>query len=291
MLYSVIIPVHNEKEFIRKMVKSLLIQTIKPIEIVIIDDNSTDGTNLIIRELVKHNKLIKSYKHSSSDSHRPGAKVVNAFLFGLEKLKEKYEVIAKLDSDILLPKNYFQALSKIFKRPDVGIVGGFLYKKNNKGESVIDHPMDVNHVRGAIKSYSKLCYEKMGGLRASMGWDSIDEILACYHGFKTITLKELKVIHLRPTASLYSDRLSRLQGEAFYKMRYGLFISVLASLKILFIKKNLFIFLGVFSGVIVAYFKKPKYIVSKKEGEYIRKYRINKVLNGFYKKVTVTKII
>ena len=105
MLYSVIIPVHNEKEFIRKMVKSLLIQTIKPIEIVIIDDNSTDGTNLIIRELVKHNKLIKSYKYSSSDSHRPGAKVVNAFLFGLEKLKEKYEVIAKLDSDILLPKN------------------------------------------------------------------------------------------------------------------------------------------------------------------------------------------
>ena len=39
------------------------------------------------------------------------------------------------------------------------------------------------------------------------------------------------------------------------------------------------------------FFKKPKYIVSKKEGEYIRKYRINKVLNGFYKKGTVTKII
>ena len=164
-----------------------------------------------------------------------------------------------------------------------------MYKKNNNGELVIDHPMDVNHVRGAIKSYSKLCYEKMGGLRASMGWDSVDEILASYHGFKTITLKELKVIHLRPTASLYSDSSSRLQGEAFYKMRYGLFISVLASLKILFIKKNPFIFLGVFSGVIVAYFKKPKYIVSKKEGEYIRKYRINKVLNGFIKKEQLQK--
>jgi phosphomannomutase len=42
--------------------------------------------------LNKNNKLIKSYKHSSSDSHRPGAKVVNAFLFGSKKLKEKYEI-------------------------------------------------------------------------------------------------------------------------------------------------------------------------------------------------------
>ncbi len=281
MLYSVIIPVHNEKEFIQKMIKSLLLQTIKPLEIIIIDDNSTDGTNLIIKKLVKDNELIKSYKLYSSDIHKPGEKVVNAFLFGLEKIKHKYDVIVKLDSDIVLPKNYFQVLSKIFKKSDVGIAGGFLYKKNNNSELVIDHPMDKSHVRGAIKAYSKICYEKIKGLRPSMGWDTVDEILADYYGFKTITVKELKVIHLRPTASLYSNSLYRLQGEAFYKMRYGLFISLLASLKILLIKKNLFFFLSTFSGVIISYIKKPKYIVSKKEGRFIRKIRIKNFLNNF----------
>ena len=115
-----------------------------------------------------------------------------------------------------------------------------------------------------------------------MGWDTIDEILAKYHGFEIIPIPKLKVLHLRPTAIRYSKIAARLQGEAFYKMRYGFLISLLSALKNLYLKRKIKFFINIIWGLINAYFKKPSFIVSNEEGKFIRKYRMKNIIRKIH---------
>ncbi len=82
--------------------------------------------------------------------------------------------------------------------------------------------MDKDHVRGAFKAYSKACFKAIGGLKCAMGWDTVDELLAQYHGFKIHTDDTLKVKHLRPTGKAYNKKAKGLQGKAMYT--YALWI-------------------------------------------------------------------
>lgn len=62
MKISVIIPVYNTKDYIYKCLDSLLSQTLEEIEILVIDDGSTDGTTDIVKEYAeKHPQKIKAF--------------------------------------------------------------------------------------------------------------------------------------------------------------------------------------------------------------------------------------
>ncbi len=54
-----------------------------------------------------------------------------------------------------------------------------------------------------------------------MGWDTIDELLAQFHGFEIFTDDTLHVKHLRPTGNAYDPKARLLQGKAMYTMRKG----------------------------------------------------------------------
>ena len=58
-LMSVVIPMYNASKFIRKVIEHLVHQTYKNIEIIIVDDGSTDGCSDIIKDYIKHDKRIK----------------------------------------------------------------------------------------------------------------------------------------------------------------------------------------------------------------------------------------
>lgn len=62
MNISVVIPTYNEEKTIYKLVKSVLDQTIKPKEILIIDGFSNDRTIEIVRQIIKKNKIVKLFK-------------------------------------------------------------------------------------------------------------------------------------------------------------------------------------------------------------------------------------
>ena len=133
--------------------------------------------------------------------------------------------------------------------------------------------MHKEHVRGAFKSYSRACFEKMGGLRTAMGWDTADELLARYHGYRIITLPELRVKHLRPTGRSYNKKAKLLQGEAMYLMRYGWAITFIASVKMALKQKKIKTFFHNMQGYYRAKTKNLPPIVSTEEGQFIRNYR------------------
>ncbi|MDT0294002.1 glycosyltransferase family A protein [Mesonia ostreae] len=273
----IVIPAHNEAEFIEKTLQSLVEQTLLPKKIMLVNDNSSDDTEKIIFSYSQKYNFIEYINISSSEEHLPGSKVVKAFHKGLEKLDKHYDVICKFDADLIFPQNYLEKIKNMFtNNPDLGMAGGVCTISAQKGWRV-ESLTNKDHLRGALKAYKKDCFEKIGGLKHVMGWDTVDELLAQYHNFHIGVDQNLEVKHLRPTGKTYHVNARYKQGEAFYRMRYGVCITVIASLKLATKKNKFSLCLDYLKGFFIAKKKQIPYMVSSEEGKWIRAYRWKKI--------------
>ncbi len=271
----IVIPAHNEEEYLPHTLQSLVEQTFRPSRLIVVNDNSTDKTEQIINSFVNNYDFIDSVNLSSNDDHAPGSKVIQAFNSGLNKLNADYDVICKFDADLIFPKNYLETIANIFKsEPKCGMAGGFCHIENN-GSWELENLTNRDHIRGALKAYRKDCFEQIGGLKSAMGWDTIDELLAKYNGWQVITTDSLQVKHMKPTGKIYSRSSRFKQGEAFYKMRYGFILSLIAAAKLGIKKRSVRFFTNTLHGYISSSSKKLPYLVSIEEGKFIRQHRWN----------------
>ncbi|AXT56498.1 glycosyltransferase family 2 protein [Aquimarina sp. MMG015] len=279
----IVIPAHNEELLIAKTLESLVSQTFLPKKIVVVNDNSTDNTKTVVLDFINKHSYISLVNTSSSKDHMPGSKVINAFYKGYTSLDDQYDVICKFDADLIFPKNYLATLVKNFKENQkIGMFGGFCYiQKDNNW--ILENLTNKDHIRGALKAYRKSCFQDIRGLKPAMGWDTIDELLAQYHNWKIKTDQSLKVKHLKPTGNTYNPKAKYKQGEAFYTMRYGLMITLIASMKLAILKKQPKLLLDYLIGFFKAKKSKQPYLVSKVEGDFIRKLRWKKILQKFSK--------
>jgi len=283
MKYYVVIPAHNEEVTLGITLQSVLNQTLSAKKVVVVDDNSTDGTATVIRSFSDSHPSIVGITNTSSSEHIPGGKVVRAFNQGFETLDGDYDFLVKLDADLVLPPDYFEKIAALFSRHErCGIAGGFAYERSGKDIWELNHPMHKDHVRGGFKAYRKACFVAIGGLKAAIGWDTVDELLARYHGFEVHTSAELKVLHLRPTGTSYNPGSAALQGEAFYRMRYGVLISLIATLKMAWKQRHLRVLWANHKGYWEAVRNKRTRIVSPEEGRFIRKYRWARILKSLF---------
>ncbi|HEU0137962.1 MAG TPA: glycosyltransferase family 2 protein, partial [Flavobacterium sp.] len=184
MNYSVIIPAHNEEAFIALTLQSLLAQTILPSQVVVVDDNSKDLTSAVVSDFVQRHSFISLVRNQSDAAHLPGSKVIRAFQKGFELIKQDYDIIVKLDADLILPSDYFEKVIAAFKSDSkIGMAGGFAYIEKN-GQWILENLTDKDHIRGAFKAYRRECFVQIGGLRPAMGWDTVDELLTKFYGWK-----------------------------------------------------------------------------------------------------------
>lgn len=274
MRYYVIIPAHNEADFIYKTLDSLVNQSLLPEKVIVVNDHSTDATASIIDEFTAQHCFIDKRTAESSDQHMPGSKVINAFNKGLEELDDDYDFIVKLDADLILPENYFSQIAQAFARdPKIGMAGGFAYEEDHKGNWKLNHPMGKDHIRGAFKAYTNSCFKAIGGLRPAMGWDTLDELLARHQGYRICSISSLKVKHLRPTGKSYNKKARLLQGKAMYTMGYGFLITLIASLKMALKSKNPKVLLDNLQGFFKAKSDQIPLLVNKEQARFIRNYR------------------
>lgn len=240
-----------------------------PDEIVLVNDCSTDETENILKDYCQKFPNLQFITTSANSTHEPGAKVVAAFYKGYEQLKD-FDLVGKFDADIILPPNYFEILEKHFKsNPELGMASGHLYIEKNE-HWVYESIADSEKIRGPIKLYRKACFDAIGGIRPSIGWDTVDQLLAKHQGWQTLTDSSLKVKHLKPTGAHYASSARLKQGMAFRRMRYGFWLSLLASVKLGY-KKGSF---RLIYDCMLGYFKNGKnYIVTPEEGAAIRRFR------------------
>ena len=253
MKFLIIIPAHNEEENILSCLESLKNQTFQDFKCVIVNDGSTDKTQEIAEKYEVQSTKYKVLNLEKS-LHQPGAKVVRTFNKGLETENiEEFDVVCKFDADIIFPKNYLEKINEVYKKnPKAGMVSGLVYIKKgfdsaqpdkkdfttsqlhdftNQNDWTFENLSSKNHVRGPIKSYRKELFLKMNGLRAVLGWDNIDVMLCKMHGYETLTIKELWVKHLRPTAYKYKSQKAEKLGEYFYNIGLNFPLAAISSAK------------------------------------------------------------
>lgn len=111
-LISIIIPVYNVHEFLERCINSLINQTYKNIEIILIDDGSVDGSSEICDDFSKKDSRVKVI-------HKKNEGVSIARNVGLENALGRY--ITFVDSDDYVENTYIEVLYNLCSKDDVDI--------------------------------------------------------------------------------------------------------------------------------------------------------------------------
>jgi glycosyltransferase involved in cell wall biosynthesis len=277
MKYYIIIPTYNEEKFIALTLQSLVEQTVLPTKIVVVNDNSTDNTPAIVSEFAAKFPFITLVNKKSDAIHLPGSKVIQAFHEGEKHIDDAYDILVKVDADLIFPSNYFETIIQHFQSDEtVAMVGGFCYVEKN-GDWVLENLTDKDHIRGALKAYRAAAYKQIGGLKPAMGWDTVDELLCKFYGWKIVTDSHLKVKHLKPTGASYNKAARYKQGEAFYSLGYGFLITAISSLKLAMRKGKPFLFVDYLMGFWKAKSSGKPIFVTSEQARFFRNYRWKKM--------------
>jgi len=113
---SVIIPAHNAGKYLGEAIESVLAQTFKPFEIIVIDDGSGDHTHKVACRYLNHIQLIKQDQMGTGFSRNRG----------IEKAQGKF--IAHLDADDLWEPNKLAKQFEVFNGDDDIEITGCLMK-------------------------------------------------------------------------------------------------------------------------------------------------------------------
>jgi len=219
--YIVITPVKDEEKYIELTIKSMLKQTIKPLQWAIVDDGSADNTAEIIKTYAKKYPWIKGVFGKDQGQRASGVRHIKAFYQGLSALDNKeWDFIIKLDGDLSFEKDYFEKCFMRFNdNQKLGIGGGVIL--NVLGDKLIPEKHPMFHVRGATKIYKRECWEAIGGIVVSQCYDTVDEVKANMLGYQTRSFMDIKLIHHRYTGNAYGKWGSSVKnGMANYLSGY-----------------------------------------------------------------------
>jgi biofilm PGA synthesis N-glycosyltransferase PgaC len=219
--YSVITPVRDEARHFERTAQALLAQEHLPLEWIVVDDGSTDGTFEIASRYAAEHDWISVMRSRVSGRRERGGPIVRAFNQGLASLSSRPDFVVKLDGDLFFSPHYFAWVAATFEvDPRAGVAGGVVYI-NVGGQWTLER-MGRLTVHGAIKSYRYDCLEDIGGLHESMGWDGIDEFGARARGWNVRVLSELGVLHYKTRGSAQPWLRARWEeGRAAHYMDYS----------------------------------------------------------------------
>lgn len=186
MLVSVVIPTYNRADYLREAIESVLAQTFRDFELIVVDDGSTDGTQELA---ASYNGKLKYLRQQNSG---PSAARNN----GIKNAAGRY--VAFLDSDdIWLPEMLAKQISLFRKNPAAGLAAtGYCLMdvRHQLTDTVILHEDELETLRNGnhYKNFfatsgvmvKKHCFEAAGlfneGLHFAEDWDMWLRILHHY---------------------------------------------------------------------------------------------------------------
>ena len=109
---SIIVPIYNKEKYLEKCLDSILGQTYRDLEIILVDDGSTDNSLAICQHYAEKDPRIKIY-------HKPNGGVSSARNLGLEKSTGKY--ISFVDPDDFIHSEFIERLEMMLVQSDAEI--------------------------------------------------------------------------------------------------------------------------------------------------------------------------
>ncbi|MER7245892.1 glycosyltransferase [Kribbella sp. NPDC000426] len=193
---SVIVPAYNESAGIEAAIRSLVASD-HPVEVIVVDDGSTDGTADVVEALVRNEGL-------------PGVRVIRqpnagkpvALNTGLRAAR--YELIVMVDGDTVFEPDAVRNLVQPFAHPGVGAVSGNAKVGNRRGllgrwqhiEYVIGFNLDrrlfdlaecMPTVPGAVGGFRRTALERIGGLSdVTLAEDTDLTMALCRDGWRVV---------------------------------------------------------------------------------------------------------
>ena len=152
---SVVVPVYNLKEYLPRCVKSLINQDIDRYEIILVDDGSFDGSEILCDTYaIEYPKLIKCI-------HKPNGGLSSARNAGISVAKGKYIIFP--DPDDWTDKNYLSCLLDLQEKfcTDLSCTGYYTEYNNHTIKNNINQKLQIMSCREAQKAL--LVPPSMGG--------------------------------------------------------------------------------------------------------------------------------
>jgi glycosyltransferase involved in cell wall biosynthesis len=207
--YSVIIPVYNRPDEIKELLETLLKQTYKNFEVLIIEDGSQNKCEAIVNSFTGKLDIRYFYKENSGQGFSRN--------FGFEKAKGDYFVV--FDSDCLIPENYFQTVEDHLNKNYLDAYGGpdMAHATFTPVQKAISYSMTsifttggirggkkhvgVFHPRSFNMGISREVFNKTGGyIITRMAEDLEFSIRIMNAGFKVGLIDDAYVYHKRRTS-------------------------------------------------------------------------------------------
>lgn len=121
---SVVIPAYNAEKSLQKTLNSLHDQSLKSLEIIVVDDGSIDNTEKVAKSLAS--KVIKTENRGPASARNTGIKYASG------------EIIALIDSDCQADKTWVENINRIFTNTDISVIMGkvIIPSSNIIGDSI-----------------------------------------------------------------------------------------------------------------------------------------------------------
>ena len=147
---SVIIPIYNTEKFLKRCIDSVLNQPLKELEIILVNDGSTDSSNEICLEYSRKYKNIKYLNKSNtgcSDSRNIGIRMATG------------DYIVFLDSDDYIEKDMYENLyNKAYTENMDIVMCGVLYHYLSEGRKCSYSPKNINNFKEYFKHSILIAY-------------------------------------------------------------------------------------------------------------------------------------
>jgi glycosyltransferase involved in cell wall biosynthesis len=198
--YALVTPARNEAENLRRLAECIAEQSASPLEWLIVDDGSTDGTVELAAALATEQPWVRVLaspggEGALGDGRRSGRDIV-AFKTGIAALEQRPDVVVKLDADVSFAPDFFERMLGEFDAdPRLGVAGGTCYEQENG--RWLEYRVTGDHVRGATRAYRWECLQDVSPLEQRIGWEAVDEARAALNGWHTRTLPDLAFYHHR----------------------------------------------------------------------------------------------
>lgn len=205
MKVSLIIPIYNVESFLEKCLDSVQAQTYKDLEVILVNDGSTDNSPKIINKYVAANSNFKAY--TIENSGQGGARN-----YGIEKAEGEY--IAFMDSDDYIAPNCIERLTETAIKENSDIVVCNCYDVREDGSVIEKSENNVNNITTSAFEKPQVLFNRVAP------WGKLFK-KSVFGNLRFATRVWYEDMRLIPKLYLNAEKITYIDDPLFYYVQRG----------------------------------------------------------------------